>query len=285
MSFRSFFGILATDHYTGDGSNPQIRSEHPGWELLAPLPQLDRRAWARPQKFSQLQVHGQTHTIYPTSALLYNGRDRHISIHRGEFRYHALMIAEGFLNEILEPVNLLASDLVFDEVEFTLQAQESVRLQELVGLANVPEVSRATVESLVTEFVVDHLLRRPTTASAKLKSAAGTGHYPAVMHKAKRCLLENIVAETFDLEQLSQDVGLSRFHLIRTFRQNIGCTPMQYRNLLRNDLAKRQLLQTGVSILELSAALGFKDLSTFNKSFKRHNRASPTAFRRQHQSP
>ncbi|MBJ9721382.1 AraC family transcriptional regulator [Acinetobacter calcoaceticus] len=79
------------------------------------------------------------------------------------------------------------------------------------------------------------------------------------------------------LEELAQQVGLSRYAIIRLFKANIGLTPHAFQINLKVNQA-RELLKQGISLAELAANLGFSDQSHFHKTFKAHTGITPRQF-------
>lgn len=83
--------------------------------------------------------------------------------------------------------------------------------------------------------------------------------------------------ENISLESLAALTGLSRFHLLRVFRDATGLPPHTYLNHMRLRRAKRMLFD-GCSIADTAAATGFADQSHLNRHFKAMWGVSPSAF-------
>jgi AraC family transcriptional regulator len=81
------------------------------------------------------------------------------------------------------------------------------------------------------------------------------------------------------LAELAAEAGLSRFHLLRLFKQHTGETPARFHLRLRIDLARRLLRTTTASVSEIAVRCGFVDSSHFAKTFRRQAGTSPTAYR------
>jgi len=79
------------------------------------------------------------------------------------------------------------------------------------------------------------------------------------------------------LEELAQQVGLSRYAIIRLFKANVGLTPHAFQINLKINQA-RELLKQGISLAELAVNLGFSDQSHFHKAFKAHTGVTPRQF-------
>ena len=80
--------------------------------------------------------------------------------------------------------------------------------------------------------------------------------------------LEEHYAENISLEQLAAIAYLSPFHLLRSFRDQIGLPPHAYQMQTRIRQAQR-LLGTGLPCVDIALAVGFADQSHFTKHFKR----------------
>jgi len=81
-------------------------------------------------------------------------------------------------------------------------------------------------------------------------------------------LMEANIEEPLNLDELSQLAGLSQRHLQRMFRDGLGCTPKQYYLELRLRRARELLLQTGMSITNITVACGFQSLCYFSKAYR-----------------
>jgi AraC-like DNA-binding protein len=100
---------------------------------------------------------------------------------------------------------------------------------------------------------------------------------PEIAHV--RRILEERFAHAISLEDLAQEAGLSKFHLLRLFRVEVGTTPHAYRLHLRISRA-REMLDKGESPVEVALACGFADQPHFTRSFKRIVGLTPAVFRR-----
>ncbi|MHC3119176.1 helix-turn-helix transcriptional regulator, partial [Acinetobacter nosocomialis] len=90
----------------------------------------------------------------------------------------------------------------------------------------------------------------------------------------------NVITSSEDfisLEVLAQQIGLSRYAIIRLFKANVGLTPHAFQINLKINQA-RELLKQGISLAELAVNLGFSDQSHFHKAFKAHTGVTPRQF-------
>ena len=94
---------------------------------------------------------------------------------------------------------------------------------------------------------------------------------------AREYILNNI-SKKVSLTELSQISSLSKFHLYESFRRVFGKTPHQYTNCVKIVKARSLLLNSNLSVSEISALLGFNDLAAFSKLFKKAYGHSPTKY-------
>lgn len=80
--------------------------------------------------------------------------------------------------------------------------------------------------------------------------------------------LQTHFTESISLDDLAATAGLSKFHLLRSFRSKFGISPHEYRNQLRIALARR-MLRSGLSIIKTALETGFCDQSHLARHFKR----------------
>lgn len=82
------------------------------------------------------------------------------------------------------------------------------------------------------------------------------------------------------LDQISQDIGISKYYLHRLFTEFNNVTPLVYLTAIRIQKAKSLLQDSNDSIFEIAIACGFDNTSYFSKVFKKHTSYSPSQFRK-----
>jgi AraC-like DNA-binding protein len=78
---------------------------------------------------------------------------------------------------------------------------------------------------------------------------------------------------------LAMEIGVSRYQLIRAFRQAFGLTPEDFRRQLRIERA-RSALAGHCSLADIAVGCGFSDQSHMTREFRRMTGLTPSAYRR-----
>lgn len=100
----------------------------------------------------------------------------------------------------------------------------------------------------------------------------------------KRRLLEYIdahLADPMTLDELADAASLSPYHLIRSFKAEMGVTPFRWVLQQRVERARRLLEITDLPLATIAYACGFSSQSHFSTSFKQVVGATPAVYRRQ----
>ena len=94
-------------------------------------------------------------------------------------------------------------------------------------------------------------------------------------------LMEANIREPLSQEDLATYVNVSRRQLQRLFQRHMQFTPSQYYMHLRLQRARELLLQTSLSLTDISSMTGFVSTSHFSKSYKESYGYSPRVERQQ----
>jgi AraC-like DNA-binding protein len=98
------------------------------------------------------------------------------------------------------------------------------------------------------------------------------------MQKALLYLEENY-AQEISLEQISNEVNLSRYYFSRLFLKTTGMNFHAYLNRIRTDKAEELIRSTKKPILEIAYETGFISIRTFNRMFKAIKGCNPKSMR------
>ena len=125
------------------------------------------------------------------------------------------------------------------------------------------------------------------TESKSLRTIASPGFRPSLnafdearMRRVAGYIIENLASDIY-LRDLAKVAGLSEGAFTRFFRTRTGKTVPVYLAELRIGRACRMLMETDRPITEIAFACGYRNLSNFNRQFRRLKQLSPREYRRQ----
>ncbi len=90
--------------------------------------------------------------------------------------------------------------------------------------------------------------------------------------------LESNTMKAVSLEELSSVATLSKFYLLSQFKKVYGASPYQFHLKLRLHRSKNLIATNQHSLTEIAYLIGFADLPSFSKAFKKQFGTSPSAF-------
>ncbi len=97
--------------------------------------------------------------------------------------------------------------------------------------------------------------------------------------QAVRDFMNHNFERAFDLDFLSHEFCISKYHLLRLFKRYYGQTPRQF--LIDVRMAKsKALLSSGQSVSATCFAVGFESPTSFSSLFKLKFGISPSTFRK-----
>lgn len=82
-----------------------------------------------------------------------------------------------------------------------------------------------------------------------------------------------------DLQLVSRSIGITKSHLCRVFRRELGIGLPEYTRKVRVRLAEHLLSDTKLSIKEITAAVGFDHVAQLDRAFKAIWGCGPREFR------
>ena len=124
------------------------------------------------------------------------------------------------------------------------------------------ELFYSLAESIITDqrFVFDHL------SKMSFKKEVTNEEVFRAMLNAKAHMGAHIM-DNLSLEELSKQIGISKYHFLRVFKNTFGISPYQYQKRMRL-LQARQELMLGHDILETAIRYGYFNVQSFTKAFK-----------------
>ncbi|MDO5132931.1 MAG: AraC family transcriptional regulator [Eubacteriales bacterium] len=129
-------------------------------------------------------------------------------------------------------------------------------------------------------FVNEHLLSREISnilcslaTSQRSASLIQSPVTPALNH------INRYYSEPIDLDEMAKLCMISKPHLIRCFKKELGCTPHDYLLDYRLRQAKELLVSSSRTVEEIAEECGFNSISHFSRAFKGRIGMSPSEYR------
>lgn len=151
-----------------------------------------------------------------------------------------------------------------------LELWESAYLQ-------TPGFGRQELLEMAGRWLLVRLLQEHPNSLAGRKGSAASNHEDPRLLVARQ-ELELRFNEPVSMKAVASKVGTSVRSLNRLFQVELGLTPKAYLQQVRIEHAKRLIRGDGKSLQEISSAVGYRDLRTFRRIFKRHLHPGPQTF-------
>ncbi len=241
-------------------------------------------------------IHKQNYAVTSGSYLLLNGEKegKVIIDSNKEVKGMCLNISNNLIAEVVSA--LRASDTPFSDpalsdffyTDHFLENQYHAphtflgrKLQEITERINNHSFSNDQVDLELFYQLAECLVNDQVTVFKQLQSIrtvkAGTQRDLCRRVLRGKEFIDSHYAETLTIEQIAQMAGMSEYHFFRLFKQITGSTPYQY--ILSSRLKQAALLlEADYSVSDTAIAMGFSDIYSFSKVFKKHFGLSPTAY-------
>lgn len=117
------------------------------------------------------------------------------------------------------------------------------------------------------------------TVVSEAERPAQRARQERVRYLAER--IEGGFSEKLLLGDLAKELGVDLYYLSHFFREHFGLSFQEYLAKLRCEKARRELLLTDRSLLDISLSCGFSSPKYFQRAFQKQYGATPKEYRRQ----
>ena len=174
----------------------------------------------------------------------------------------------------------LSSRITPDTMPEIYEKERELLIRAAEEYANGGDLAEPSILALLIQFFV--LL-------ARNNDDAVPSSLPAMQPNKQREYIEkfNIIFEYIEhhyteditLEETAAQIGFSKFHFSRLFRQFTDTSFYDYLCARRIKAAETLLLDPNLPITEIALQSGFASISTFNRVFKKFKQCTPTEFK------
>lgn len=221
-------------------------------------------------------VDGQRYRLQSGDVLLIGSR----SIHRpeldsGPYERIILYISPEYLRqESTEDCELLS--LFSGEKGHVLRLRDSRKLFRLASELERELEQEDFGREILSSSAILRLLVEIGRGFARSEDP-GTGARMPVNPRIREILayIDAHLAEDLDTQQIADAFFISKYHMMRQFRQETGTTILQYITRKRLLLAK-SLMESGMRATEACYRCGFRSYSSFTRAYGHHLGTTPT---------
>lgn len=123
------------------------------------------------------------------------------------------------------------------------------------------------------EYLQEHMLALCTCFQKNTRQTENVH-----VQKAIKFIHDNMESE-ISLGNIADHVGINTSYLIRMFKAELEVTPLQYLTALRMERAKELLLDPKLTVKQISDQLGYSDIRSFVRFFKKAEGCTPNEYR------
>ena len=120
---------------------------------------------------------------------------------------------------------------------------------------------------------------------AEFSGTPADARAPSPFVREAMALLADRLDHPWTVASLAQATRISAPHLQRSFRSQVGISPMAWLDQLRGEAAARLLVQTDLPVSAIGRTVGWPDPNYASRRFRALYTVTPTAYRRRFRSP
>jgi AraC-like DNA-binding protein/mannose-6-phosphate isomerase-like protein (cupin superfamily) len=275
------------------GENAKILSYHPDLPAYGVLVESHHHG---PNFKTAIHRHSYSTLIYVVS-----GRGRCIT-ENGDYYLESdsvLMLERNMPHQMIDkPSGAMVVFVVYFADSLPLVEDEMTGLLFEQPLVQVPRHNSRQLRQILRQMLYEQNARPDFYDSAMLQcfssimlmlyrlAAAGADKSKVLVRSHDRVLeilnyVQSHYYETFTLSDIASDAGLSCRQFANVCRQLKGQSFVQYLNAIRTQKATELLIKTSMSISAIAFEVGFEEISTFYRAFKKHQGQSPLSLRKE----
>jgi len=240
---------------------------HRGYEFILPLTDMPM------VEIDNKNVYARKYHVIPINPMQEHG----VSGRMENVRFISILFDEAFFSSIIGDAFKQKNLLFLNEnYPVSMELYSLIKMFIRESTTDSPE-KRIMLQNLGNTIAM--LIFRNITKGSKLFHPDKP--FNAGTHKIKKVveyINENYQKEC-TLEELSKIAGISRFYLIRIFKDCMGKSPYDYLLDIRIENAKLLLARGNISITDICHECGFNNMSHFIRTFKKKTGITPSRYK------
>ena len=126
------------------------------------------------------------------------------------------------------------------------------------------------------DILVVQLMRNTSTSMTQVADSSPTNRQCAMVRR----YIDNHYKEQLTLDLLAVAANVNKYYLAHAYKQVYGISPINHMIARRVQEAKRLLIETDLSLSQISVILGFSSPSYFSQRFRKSEGISPVDYRK-----
>ncbi len=171
----------------------------------------------------------------------------------------------------LYPRAELVDSLIQTDGKYLTCAGGTAALDLMIGF--IAQVHGGVVASDVGEIALHHD-RRTGNERQHTLMRDDLDMVPQRVRNSIRLMTENI-SEPLSLQQIGDMLNVSPRQMQRDFQKYLNCSPLEYYNKIRIDIARQLVCRTSMRMIDIAVACGFASASHFSNRYRAAHGNSP----------
>jgi len=242
---------------------------HRGYEFMLPITDMPL------VEIDGNIIYARKYHVLPTNPMQEHG----VSGRMENVRFISILFDESFFNNIISDA--------FKQKNFLFCNENYPASMELYSMIKM-YIKESTVESPEKRIMLKNLghtiallIFRDIIKDSRL-FLSGKPYSPGSTVKIKKVVeyIKKNYQKECTLDELSEIAGISRFYLIRIFKDHMGKTPYDYLLDIRLENAKLLLTKGNISVTDICHECGFNNMSHFIRTFKKKTGITPSLYKK-----
>lgn len=186
------------------------------------------------------------------------------------FKFHLMYIKSDWFEKVFN-IKLNNSKLKFYEINI----DDSNKIKNIFRLLK-SEILPIEKEFLLIKFIENYILQKSLIQYSE-------EHFNSIKRNKLELIrkyLKSNYEKKISLDDLSKISGLSKYHLMRSFKNEFRMSPLNYQKNIKFNQAKKFLRNSKDEISEIALKLGYYDQSHFTNEFKKFSGVSPNHYKK-----
>lgn len=190
-----------------------------------------------------------------------------------------IYLEPGFVEKIADTCNLDHGHMAFEPRIAVRDEQLShLAMSLLYELKDENVVGRFYADSVASAVAIQLVRRYGCLKDVAIRKG---GMAPHKLRRALEFITDNLEQPNgIALNVIASEVGMSRYHFSRVFKESMGVSPFNYILRQRIERAKKLLTETDLPIADVALQSGFSGQSHFATFFRKLVGLTPRSFRR-----